>query len=88
MSICQTSPRLEKRPRAFCFLLSEERPANTTGFPKGTDPRNGNLSSGIPARCLLPVSFWYVDASLGILVRLTGVLRTPLLSFPWRCCRR
>ena len=51
MSIGQTSPRLEKRPGAFCFLRSEKRPANRTGFPKGTDPRNGNFSSGIPARC-------------------------------------
>ena len=34
MSICQTSPRLEKRPGAFCFLRSEKRPANRTGFPR------------------------------------------------------
>ena len=34
---CQTFPKLEKRPGAFCSLRSEKRPANRTGFPKGTD---------------------------------------------------
>ena len=93
MSECQTFPRLEKKSGAFCFLRSEKRPVKQTGSPMGTDPRNGNLSSGIPVRC-------FFCRSLPGMVRLAGVLRswiwqlrmligaTPLLSFPWRCCRR
>ena len=68
MSECQTFPRLEKQSGAFCFLRSEKRPANKTSSQKGTDPRTGNLSSGIPVRCFLSVPSWYVEASLGILV--------------------
>ena len=96
MSRCQTFPRLEKRPGAFCFFRSEKRPANRTGSSKVTDPRTGNLSSGVPVRCFLSVPSWYVEPSLGIPVCPIVVLRswlwqlrmligaTTLLSFPWQ----
>ena len=98
MSICQTSPRLEKRPGAFCFLRSEKRPANRTDrLPEGHRPKKRKLFVRYPCTLFfLPVSSMYVDAFLGILVRLAGVLgswiwqllmligATPLLSFPWR----
>ena len=66
MSECQTFPSLEKKSGAFCFLRSEKRPVKQTGSPMGTDPRNGNLSSGIPVRCFLPVPSWYGTTCWGI----------------------
>ena len=63
MSKCQTLPRLEKRPGAFCFLWSEKRSANRTGSLKGTEPRTRNLESGILVRVFLSVLSWYAEAS-------------------------
>ena len=93
MSECQTFPRLEKKSGAFCFLRSEKRPVKQTGSPMGTHPRNGNLSSGIPVRCFFAGLFlvWYDLLgyyALGYSSYACLLVPTPLMSFPWRCCRR